>query len=48
MLRSLSLTILIFAAAVLLCLLALRLVVTTLYTLSGIRRLAAREQVLRW
>jgi hypothetical protein len=48
MLRSLSITILIFAAAVLLCLLALRLVATTLYTLSGIRRLGACEQVLGW
>jgi hypothetical protein len=52
MLRSLSTAILILAggvlAATLVCLLALRLFVSMLIALSGIRRRAAREQVLSW
>jgi hypothetical protein len=48
MLRSISITILILIGAVLLCLLALRLVVSTLYALSGIRRRGACEQALSW
>jgi hypothetical protein len=48
MLRSLSITILILTGAVVVGLLALRLVVSTLYALSGIRRRGACEQVLSW
>lgn len=48
MLRSLSTSILILAATAVLCLLALRLVVSALFALSGIRRRDAREQVLSW
>jgi hypothetical protein len=52
MLRTTSTAILVLAggalAAVLVALLALRLVLTALFTLSGIRRRAAREQVLSW
>jgi flagellar biosynthesis protein FliQ len=47
MFRSISTAILILAGAVLLCLLVLRLVVSALFALSGIRR-RAREQVLSW
>jgi hypothetical protein len=48
MLRSLSTSILILAATVVLCLLALRLVVHALFALSGIRRRGAGQQVLSW
>jgi hypothetical protein len=48
MLRSLSTSILILAATVVLCLLALRLVVSALFALSGIRRRGACRQVLSW
>lgn len=48
MLRSISTAILILAGTVLLCLLAVRLVVSALFALSGIRRRGAREQVLSW
>ena len=48
MLRSLSTSILILAATVVLCLLALRLVVSALFALSGIRRRSASQQVLSW
>ena len=52
MLRATSIAILIAAgsalAAVLVSLLALRLVLSVLLALSGIRRRAAREQVLSW
>lgn len=48
MLRSISTVILILACAFLLCLLALRLVVSTLYALSGVRRRGACEHVLGW
>jgi hypothetical protein len=48
MLRSLSITILIIAGAVMVGLLALRLIVSMLYALSGIRRRGACEQVLSW
>lgn len=48
MLRTLSITILILTGAVMVSLLALRLVVSMLYALSGIRRRGACEQVLGW
>jgi hypothetical protein len=52
MLRSISTAILILAggalAALLVSLLALRLVLSAAFALSGIRRRAAREQVLTW
>ena len=48
MLRTLSITILILTGAVMVCLLTLRLVVSMLYTLSGIGRRGACEQVLGW
>ena len=48
MLRSVSIAILILTGAVVLCLLAARLVMSTLYALSGIRRRGAREQILSW
>jgi hypothetical protein len=48
MLRSISIAILILTGAVVVALLALRLVVSMLYTLSGIRRRGACEQVLSW
>jgi hypothetical protein len=48
MLRSLSITILILAGAVMVGLLAVRLVVSLLYALSGIRRRGACEQILSW
>ena len=48
MLRSISITILILTGAVVLCVLALRLIVSMLYALSGIGRRGAREQVLSW
>jgi hypothetical protein len=52
MLRSTSIAILLLAGAaltgVLLSLLALRLVVSALLALSGIRRRAVRRQVLSW
>jgi hypothetical protein len=48
MLRSLTTTILILAGALVLCLLALRLVLSALYTLSGVRRRGACEQILGW
>jgi len=48
MLRILSLTILLVTGAVVVTLLALRLVFSMLYTLSGIRRRGTCEQVLSW
>lgn len=48
MLRSLSTSILILAGIFLLCLLAVRLVVSALVALSGIRRRGACEQLLSW
>ena len=48
MLRSLTTTILILAGALVLCLLVVRLVVSALYTLSGVRRRGACEQILGW
>lgn len=48
MLRTLSITILILAGAVMVGLLMLRLVASMLYAVSGIRRRAACEQVLSW
>ena len=48
MLRSLSITILMLAGAVMVVVLALRLIVSMLYALSGIRRRGACEQVLSW
>jgi hypothetical protein len=48
MLRTLSITILILTGAVMVGLLALRLVASMLYALSGIGRRGACEQVLGW
>jgi hypothetical protein len=48
MLRSLSTSILIFAGALELCLLALRLVVSALVALSGILWRGTCEQMLSW
>jgi hypothetical protein len=48
MLRSLSISILVLAGTLVVCLLALRLVVSTLVALSAIRRRDAPEQVLGW
>jgi hypothetical protein len=48
MLRSISIAILILTGVVVLCLLAVRLVASTLYALSGIPRRDAREQILSW
>lgn len=49
MLRTTSTTILILAgSALVLCLLAMRLVVSAVFALSGIRRRAAHTQVLSW
>jgi hypothetical protein len=48
MLRSCSIAILILTGVVVLCFLAVRLVVSALYTLSGVRRRDSREQVLSW
>jgi len=48
MLRTAATVILLLAGAVVVCLLALRLVVSALYALSGIRRREVCEQVLTW
>jgi len=48
MLRTLAIAILILTGAVVLCGLALRLIVSMLYALSGIGRRSACEQLLGW
>jgi hypothetical protein len=48
MLRTISIAILILTGILVVGLLALRLVVSTLYALSGIRRRGVCEQVLSW